>query len=167
MISSELALAIHSVYMGSCYFATEILHSLARITAQNLNSETGDVASQVVKEQAQTTKPQEVKPSVVPAKKIKQPKPEKPLFPYGDWILVGTGVIVLPQINGAGHDLGHTGLFLLMLALIARPIKNWWSAPLKYRRGIGIIAFAAALAHAIYATNHFLQGNLGKPFINF
>jgi DNA-binding NarL/FixJ family response regulator/DMSO/TMAO reductase YedYZ heme-binding membrane subunit len=159
MITSELALAIHSVHMGSCYFATGILHSLAKITAQNLNSEAFDLASQVVKDQAQTTKSQVAQPPVVPAKKNKQPKPEKPLFPYGDWVLVGTGVIVLSQINGAGHDLGHTGLFLLMLALIARPIKSWWSAPLQYRRGIGIVAFAATLAHAIYATNHFLQGN--------
>jgi DNA-binding NarL/FixJ family response regulator/DMSO/TMAO reductase YedYZ heme-binding membrane subunit len=147
MIRNELALAIHSVHLGSYYFATEVLHGLAKIAAQNLNPK------------AQTTKAQGVQPPVVPAQKTKQPKPEKPLFPYGDWVLVATGVILLPQLNGAGHDLGHTGLFLLMLALIARPIKNWWSAPLKYRRGIGIVAFATTLAHAIYATNHFLQGN--------
>ena len=98
------------------------------------------------------------------AKKAKNPKPEKPLFPYGDWVVVIVGVFILSRTNGMGHHLGHAGLFLLMLTLIARPIKSWWGEPLKHRRALGIFAFAAAEAHAIYATKHILDGNLSNIF---
>ena len=83
---------------------------------------------------------------------------EKPLFLYGDWIALTLGTIFFSQINGMGHHLGHAGLFLLMLALVARPIRFWWDAPLKHRRTIGILAFAAATSHAIYATMNVLNG---------
>ncbi|MEN9565177.1 MAG: hypothetical protein RLZZ69_373, partial [Cyanobacteriota bacterium] len=90
-----------------------------------------------------------------------KPKPnkEKPLFDYGDWISVIFGVVALSQTNGMGHHLAHAGLFFLMIALVARPIQFFWGKPLKYRRTIGIFAFAAALAHAIYATLHVLNGH--------
>lgn len=48
-----------------------------------------------------------------------------------------------------------------MLALIARPIGRWWNSPLKHRRAVGIFAFAATVAHAIYATLHVLDTDLG------
>lgn len=98
------------------------------------------------------------------AKKTKKPKSEKPLFPYGDWVVILSGVFILSRTDGMGHHLGHAGLFLLMLALLARPIKGWWSQPLKYRRAIGIFSFAAAEAHAIYATSHVLDGDLSNIF---
>jgi len=97
-------------------------------------------------------------------KKVRKPKPEKPLFPYGDWAMVIFGVIFLSRIDGMGHHLGHAGLFLLMLALLARPIKGWWSQPLQHRRAVGIFAFAATVAHAIYATKNILDGNLLNMF---
>ncbi|MCC0178995.1 ferric reductase-like transmembrane domain-containing protein [Waterburya agarophytonicola K14] len=89
-----------------------------------------------------------------------QQKLKKPLFPYGDWIAIVLGVIILSKTDGMGHHLGHAGIFFLMLALIARPISFWWNIPLKYRRTIGIFAFAATLAHAIYAFFHVLNGNV-------
>lgn len=110
---------------------------------------------------AKTLKAQKTNTKV---KKAKKPKPEKPLFPYGDWAMVIFGVIVLSRIDGLGHHLGHAGLFLLMLALLARPIKGWWSQPLKHRRAVGIFAFAATVAHAIYATINILDGNLLNMF---
>lgn len=66
-----------------------------------------------------------------------------------------------------GHHLGHAGVFFLMLALIARPIRFLWDLPLKYRRTIGIFAFAAALGHAIYATVNILHSNWGTIFLMF
>jgi len=88
----------------------------------------------------------------------------KPLFPHSDWISVVMGVIVLSKTDGMGHHLGHAGILFLMLALIARPISFFWNQPLKYRRTIGIFAFATALAHAIYALFHVLDGNLVTIF---
>ncbi|MEM7758330.1 MAG: ferric reductase-like transmembrane domain-containing protein [Cyanobacteria bacterium P01_A01_bin.40] len=84
------------------------------------------------------------------SQKAKQ-KRQQPLFPHGDWIAIVMGVAVLSQMDGMGHHLGHAGIFFLMLALIARPIRGFWQQPLKHRRAIGIFAFAATLAHAIYA----------------
>lgn len=83
----------------------------------------------------------------------------EPLFPYGDWITIVAGVIILSKTDGMGHHLGHAGIFLLMLALIARPMSFCWKQPLKKRRTIGIFAFAAILAHAIYAFDRILNGN--------
>ena len=88
--------------------------------------------------------------------KAKQ-KRQQPLFPHGDWIALILGVTVLSQSEGMGHHLGHAGIFFLMLALIARPIRGLWQQPLKHRRAIGIFAFAATLAHAIYAFCHVLN----------
>jgi DMSO/TMAO reductase YedYZ heme-binding membrane subunit len=93
-------------------------------------------------------------------KKVKKQQ-QKPLFPYGDWITLVMGVVVLSQMDGMGHHLGHAGIFLLMLALIARPIRLLWNQPLKHRRAIGIFAFAATLAHAIYAFGNVLNYDLG------
>lgn len=94
------------------------------------------------------------------SKKVKK-KQQKPLFPYGDWIAIVVGVIVLSQTDGMGHHLGHAGVFFLMLTLIARPLRFLWSQPLKHRRAIGIFAFAATLAHAIYAFCNVLNYDLG------
>lgn len=88
-------------------------------------------------------------------------KRQQPLFPYGDWTTIVMSVFILSQIKGMGHHLGHAGIFFLMLALIARPIRFLWNQPLKHRRAIGIFAFAATLAHAIYAFGHVLNYDLG------
>lgn len=179
MVISELALAIRSVHSGSYHFAAGLLDNLVKNTAKDSNSTALNLTSEkvgTIDSPAVPVKPQAIQAiqitqvtqaiqaaqasQISKTKKPKQPKPEKPLFPYGDWAMVVSGIVVLSQINGMGHDLGHIGLFLLMLALIARPIKVWWDAPLKYRRGIGVIAFAAALAHVIYTTRVFLEGNL-------
>jgi DNA-binding NarL/FixJ family response regulator/DMSO/TMAO reductase YedYZ heme-binding membrane subunit len=170
MVISELALAIRSVHSGSYHFAAGLLDTLVKTTDQdsisnalNLTSETvSAIDSPVVTAQPQAIQAIQVT-QVTPATQVnqtKQPKLERPLLPYGDWALAASAVIVLSQINVIGNHLGHVGLFLLMLALIARPLKNWWDAPLKYRRGIDVIAFAAVLAHVIYVTRDSLEGNL-------
>ena len=102
------------------------------------------------------TKPIDLKQT---KKTTKKSVSTKPLFPYGDWITIIIGIILLSQTDGMGHHLGHASIFLLMLALIARPINFLWNQPLKCRRTIGILAFATALAHAIYAFSNALNGN--------
>ncbi|WP_285715329.1 hypothetical protein, partial [Proteus vulgaris] len=57
-------------------------------------------------------------------------------------------------------------LFLLMLALIARPIAKWWSIPLQYRRVIGVGAYFLAIAHTAHMFDHTLNWNLNSlPFM--
>jgi DMSO/TMAO reductase YedYZ heme-binding membrane subunit len=171
MMAEDLAAAIHSVHRGSSHFAPGIIDSLAKsaISGSDL-SKNSIVPSKICtidnKDKVSPTpvKDKPVKAKSAPAttpKKAAKPKGEKPLFQHGDWITVVLGVIVLSQTNGMGHHLAHAGLFFLMLALIARPIRFWWDAPLKHRRAIGIFAFAATLAHAIYATFHVMDCDIG------
>ncbi|MEN9869261.1 MAG: hypothetical protein RLZZ171_244 [Cyanobacteriota bacterium] len=173
MVISELALAIRSVHSGSYHFAAGLLDTLVKTTDQdsisnalNLTSETvSAIGSPVVTAQPQAIQAIQVTQvtQVTPATQVnqtKQSKLERPLLPYGDWSLAALAVIVVSQINVIGNHLGHVGLFFLMLALVARPLKGWWDAPLKYRRGIDVIAFAAVLAHVIYVTRDSLEGNL-------
>jgi DNA-binding NarL/FixJ family response regulator/DMSO/TMAO reductase YedYZ heme-binding membrane subunit len=175
MMAEDLAAAIRSVDRGASHFAPGIIDSLAKSALPNIDPGKNSIVPRQVctidnKDTASPTpvSPTSVKDKPVPAKsapakapKKAKSKSEKPLFQYGDWITVTLGVVVLSQVNGMGHDLGHAGLFLLMLALIARPIRFWWDVPLKHRRAIGILAFAATLAHAIYATSNVLDADLG------
>lgn len=173
MVISELALAIRSVYRGSYHFAAGLLDTLIKNTDQdsisnalNLTSDTvSAIDSPVVTSQPQAIQAIQVTQitqatQATQVNQTKQPKLERPLFPYGDWSLAALAVIVLSQINVIGNHLGHVGLFFLMIALVARPLKGWWDAPLKYRRAIDVIAFAAVLAHVIYVTRDSLEGNL-------
>lgn len=173
MVISELALAIRSVYRGSYHFAAGLLDTLVKNTDQdsisnalNLTSDTvSAIDSPVVTSQPQAIQAIQVTQitqatQATQVNQTKQPKLERPLFPYGDWSLAALAVIVLSQINVIGNHLGHVGLFFLMLALIARPLKGWWDAPFKYRRAIDVIAFTAVLAHVIYVTRDSLEGNL-------
>lgn len=163
MVISELALAVRSVHSGSYHFAAGLFDALVKtmdqdsISKVNLTSETVNaIDSPVVTAQPQVTQATQA----TQVNQTKQRKREKPLLPYGDWSLAALAVIVLSQINVIGNHLGHVGLFFLMLALVARPLKGWWDAPLKYRRGIDVIAFAAVLAHVIYVKRDSLEGNL-------
>jgi len=175
--TKELVIAIRSVKQASPHFAPEILDNLAKAETSNFDStslnkvapkvriiESGNCQSGSDATKYIPAKKLAVKTTDSKAKKAKKPKPEKPLFPYGDWAVVLLGVIFLSRINGMGHHLGHAGLFLLMLALLARPIKGWWGQPLKHRRALGVFAFAATLAHAIYATKNVLDGDLLSMF---
>lgn len=170
MVMSELALAIRSVHSGSYHFAAELMDSLAKISVSDFNVNTNPEEKESnlappkvspVDSPVVTAQPQAIQVTqTTQVNQTKQLKLERPSLPYGDWSLAASAVIVLSQINVIGSHLGHVGLFLLMLALIARPLKGWWDAPLKYRRGIDVIAFAAVLAHVIYATRNSLEGNL-------
>lgn len=135
MLNDEISTAIRSVHRGSSYFAPGILESLT----SSLQAPKSIVASIPV---VRKTEP----------KSKSKLKPEPSLFAHADWYCLIAIIFLLPLINGIGHWLGHAGLFLLMIALAARPIKVWWNGALKERRSIGIFAFAASISHAIYAT---------------
>ena len=151
MLVRDLTAAIRSVNRGSAHFAPEIIDSLAKNVQKNYPlGEPNTSKSKQIK-----TK----KAVVKNATKVKQKSPQ-PLFQHGDWLTVIIGAIALCCTDGMGHHLAHAGLFLLMLSLIARPIKVWWKWPLLHRRAIGVVAFAAAVAHAFYATFKILKLDL-------
>lgn len=82
------------------------------------------------------------------------------LFRLGGWITLGIGILTLLRTDAMIDFTGHGALLLLMLALIARPLSSFWSAPLQYRRTIGIAAFLLTLAHTAHMLEHSLNWNL-------
>ncbi|MEM9271674.1 MAG: sulfite exporter TauE/SafE family protein [Cyanobacteria bacterium P01_F01_bin.143] len=81
------------------------------------------------------------------------------LFLLGGWITLAMGILTLFRTDAMVDYTGHGALALLSLALIARPISHWWSTPLKYRRAIGIGAYAIAIAHILRMGDHTLNWN--------
>ncbi|MCC0176510.1 response regulator [Waterburya agarophytonicola K14] len=159
-ISQDLASAVRSVHRGASHFAPGIVDRLAK-NFQSLPSISSKVLPQQICTIDASLNPEQPKLIKKRTEKAK-PKLQKPLFQYGDWLTIIISVIVLSRTNGMGHHLAHAGLFFLMLSLVARPIKAWWSWPLQHRRAIGIFAFAAAVAHAFYATFQVLDLDLSK-----
>jgi sulfite exporter TauE/SafE len=83
------------------------------------------------------------------------------LFRMGGWVTITVGLLTLMRTGeGMGDATGHLALGLLMLALVARPLKSLWAAPLQYRRTIGVSAFVLALAHSVHMVEHVWGWNL-------
>lgn len=79
------------------------------------------------------------------------------LFQLAGWVTITVGVLTLLRtgdVMGLGYYTGHASLILLMLALIARPIRRFWSQPLQYRRALGVAAFVLAFVHVAQAMGH-------------
>jgi hypothetical protein len=87
------------------------------------------------------------------------------LFRLGGWVTLTIGILTLLRTSDMVDFTGHAALILLMLALIARPISGFCSAPLRYRRAIGVGAYVLALAHTGHMLAHTLQWNFDA--INF
>ena len=69
------------------------------------------------------------------------------LFRCGGWLTVIIGTLLLVRTGDTMSDYsGHAALVCLTLALIARPISRFWAAPLRYRRSLGVGAFALKLS---------------------
>lgn len=82
------------------------------------------------------------------------------LFQLGGWLTLAIGLLTLLRTDAMVDRTGHGALLLLMLALAARPLSRWWTAPLRYRRAIGVGAFLLALAHVAHTLDHSLDWNL-------
>lgn len=82
------------------------------------------------------------------------------LFRLGGWVTLAIGVLMLLRSSDMVDYTGHAALILLMLALIARPISRLWSAPLKYRRALGVGAFILSWAHIGHFLDHAFNWNL-------
>ncbi|MGL5874411.1 MAG: sulfite exporter TauE/SafE family protein [Xenococcaceae cyanobacterium] len=82
------------------------------------------------------------------------------LFRLGGFLTLTIGILTLFRTDAMVDYTGHGALFLLILALIARPLSNWWTAPLQYRRAIGVGAFVLTIAHISYMLDHSLDWNL-------
>ena len=82
------------------------------------------------------------------------------LFRLGGWVTLGIGILTLLRTDAMVDYTGHGALILLMLALAARPLSAFWSAPLEYRRVIGVGAFVLSVAHTAHLLDHSLTRNL-------
>lgn len=83
------------------------------------------------------------------------------LFRLGGFVTLTIGILTLFRTDATIDHTGHGALLLLILALIARPLSNWWKTPLEYRRAIGVGAFVLTLAHTSHMLDHSLNWNLG------
>lgn len=87
------------------------------------------------------------------------------LFRLGGWVTLTIGVITLLRTGDTMVDYtGHAGLILLMLALIARPVSGLWTAPMHYRRALGVGAFILSLAHTFHMMEHSLSWKFNSFF---
>lgn len=86
------------------------------------------------------------------------------LFKLGAWVTLAIGVLTLLRTDEMVDYTGHASLICLMLALIARPISRFWSAPLQYRRALGVGAFVLAIAHTLHMIDHSFEWNLDGLF---
>ena len=82
------------------------------------------------------------------------------LFRLGGWVTLAIGILTLLRTDAMVDYTGHGALLLLILALLARPLSSFWTAPLQSRRIIGIGAFVLALAHTAHMLDHSLNWNL-------
>ncbi len=77
------------------------------------------------------------------------------LFRCGGWLTVIIGTLLLVRTGDTMSDYsGHAALLCLILALIARPISRFWPALLRYRRGLGVGAFALSCLHLLHMVSH-------------
>ena len=83
------------------------------------------------------------------------------LFRMGGWLTVLIGLLLLVRTGDTMSDYsGHAALVCLMVALVARPISLVWSAPLRYRRVLGVGAFALSLLHVLHMVSHTWNWNM-------
>ncbi|MBM0741192.1 sulfite exporter TauE/SafE family protein [Phormidium sp. CLA17] len=82
------------------------------------------------------------------------------LFRMGGWVTISIGLLILLRTGEMEDYTSHGALSLLMVALVARPISRLWATPLRYRRALGVGAFALAVAHSLHVIQHNLNWNL-------
>jgi uncharacterized protein len=87
------------------------------------------------------------------------------LFRLGGWVTLTIGVLTLLRTGDTMVDYtGHAALICLIMSLIARPISKLCSAPLRYRRALGVGAFVLSVAHTAHMMQHSLEWNFAAFF---
>ncbi len=81
------------------------------------------------------------------------------LFRLGGWITVAIGLLTLLRTDSMADYTGHGALLLLVLALIARPVRPWIPWLLPYRRLLGVGSFILASAHTGRSLEHTFNWN--------
>ncbi|NEQ96354.1 MAG: sulfite exporter TauE/SafE family protein [Cyanothece sp. SIO2G6] len=77
------------------------------------------------------------------------------LFQLGGWLTILVGCLTLLRTGDQMVDYsGHGALLCLLVALLARPISKLWSAPLRYRRALGVGAFMLSVVHVLHTLEH-------------
>ncbi|MEB3230041.1 MAG: sulfite exporter TauE/SafE family protein [Leptolyngbyaceae bacterium] len=77
------------------------------------------------------------------------------LFQLGGWLTILVGCLTLLRTGDQMVDYsGHGALLCLIMALLARPISKLWSAPLQYRRILGVGAFVLSVVHVLHMLEH-------------
>lgn len=83
------------------------------------------------------------------------------LFRLGGWVTLTIGIITLLRTGDTMVDYtGHAALICLIFTLIARPISNFWTSPLRYRRALGVGAFVLSVVHTMHMLEHTLAWNV-------
>jgi sulfite exporter TauE/SafE len=87
------------------------------------------------------------------------------LFRIGGWVTLTIGVLTLLRTGSMMVDhTGYAALVCLGLALIARPISRLWTAPMRFRRVLGVGAFILAVAHTAHMIDHAWKWNFRAFF---
>ncbi len=87
-------------------------------------------------------------------------------FRMGGWLMLIIGLLTILRTGEMQNYSSHAALLLLMAALLARPIHPLWSAPLHYRRLLGVGAFVLSLMHVLRVLDHSFQWSLAAiPFM--
>ena len=71
---------------------------------------------------------------------------------YAGWLVyLGlTGGLGVDPVKGLEHQIGKTGLQVLIASLLITPLRKWTGVSLiKYRRAIGVVAFFYILLHLL------------------
>ncbi|NET57894.1 MAG: sulfite exporter TauE/SafE family protein [Symploca sp. SIO2E6] len=84
------------------------------------------------------------------------------LFRLGGWVTITIGILTLLRTDAMVDYTGYGALILLMLALIARPLRHVWAQPLHYRRALGVGSFVLAVAHTGHMLEHWLEWDLER-----
>lgn len=82
------------------------------------------------------------------------------LYRLGGWVTLTIGIVTLCRTDAMVDYSGYGALICLAVVLIARPIRSVWSAPMRYRRMIGVSAFVLSLIHTAYMLDHSFNWNV-------
>lgn len=152
LLPQELAASIRLVWSGYSSWSPNIIEKLAAKASQDSLTNSKSL-SRLIKSIVSQSK--------ILALKIKNSR-LKQLLSLRIWVILAIVIVTLSQARITSNYVwsGHAALFLLMLALVARPLSRLWAFPLQHRRVIGVTAFILAVTHVVQTLDNFLNWNL-------